>query len=92
LLSDLLRLVRIQTSFLSLEYMDYPMGNHGLDFKAQLKALRRVRLNALSFGGGLTLLMMIPVLNFAAMPAAVAGATAMWCGQRTRLLGGDLPP
>ena len=73
--------------FLSLEYMDYPMGNHGLDFRAQLGALKKNRLTALGFGGGLTLLMMIPVLNFAAMPAAVAGATAMWCGQKERLVG-----
>ena len=73
--------------FLSLEYMDYPMGNHGLDFRAQLGALKKNRLTALGFGGGLTLLMMIPVLNFAAMPAALAGATAMWCGQKERLVG-----
>ena len=73
--------------FLTLEYMDYPMGNHGLVFKSQLDALKKARLTALGFGGGLTLLMMIPVVNFAAMPAAVAGATAMWCGQRHRLHG-----
>ena len=29
-------------------------------------------------GSGLTLLMLVPVLNFLAMPAAVAGATALW--------------
>ncbi len=68
--------------YLSLEYMDYPMGNHGLGFKDQLRQLKKSRLTALGFGAGVTLLMMIPILNFAAMPAAVAGATALWCRQR----------
>jgi CysZ protein len=42
-----------------------------------------MRLTALGFGGGVTLLMMIPLLNFAAMPAAVVGATRLWCAGRT---------
>ncbi len=67
--------------FLAIEYMDYPMGNHGYGFRKQLKELKQRRLTALGFGAGLIILMMIPVLNFAAMPAAVAGATALWCGQ-----------
>lgn len=65
--------------YLALEYGDYPMANNGLEFKEQHTHNKKIRLAALGFGGGLTLLMMIPVLNFAAMPAAVAGATAMWC-------------
>ena len=36
------------------------------------------RLTALGFGGGVMLMMLIPGLNFLAMPAAVAGATALW--------------
>ena len=32
----------------------------------------------LVFGVGATLLMMIPVLNLAAMPATVIGATILW--------------
>lgn len=65
--------------FLSIEYADYPMGNHGLNFRSQHEKLKRIRLSALGFGGGVTLLMMIPILNFAAMPAAVIGATRLWC-------------
>lgn len=65
--------------FLAIEYGDYPMGNHGLDFRTQHSRLKKGRLTALGFGGGVTLLMMIPVLNFAAMPAAVVGATRLWC-------------
>ncbi len=68
--------------FLSLEYLDYPMGNGGLAFREQLPRVRGMRQTALGFGGTLMLLMMIPVLNFLAMPAAVAGATAFWCGER----------
>lgn len=64
--------------FLALEYADYPMGNHGLKFPEQHARLKRVRLTSLGFGGGATLLTMIPVLNFIAMPAAVAGATVLW--------------
>ncbi len=65
--------------YLALEYSDYPMANNGLEFKDQHAHNQNNRLAALGFGGSLTLMMMIPILNFAAMPAAVAGATAMWC-------------
>jgi CysZ protein len=64
--------------FLALEYGDYPMANHGLSFKTQHQRLKKTRLTALVFGGSLTLLMMVPLLNFLAMPAAVAGATVFW--------------
>ncbi len=68
--------------YLALEYADYPMANNGLTFKNQHGQMKQIRLAALGFGGSLTLLMMIPILNFAAMPAAVAGATAMWCDRK----------
>lgn len=64
--------------FLALEYGDYPMANHGLLFKEQHRRLKQARFTALVFGGSLTLLMMVPLLNFVAMPAAVAGATVFW--------------
>ena len=70
--------------FLALEYGDYPMANHGLAFKAQRARLKKTRLTAMAFGGSLTLMMMVPLLNFVAMPAAVAGATIFW---RERLQG-----
>lgn len=68
--------------YLALEYADYPMANNGLAFRNQHGQMKQIRLAALGFGGSLTLLMMIPILNFAAMPAAVAGATAMWCDRK----------
>lgn len=64
--------------FMAVEYGDFPMANHGLNFKEQHRRLKQSRLTALSFGGTLTLMMMVPLLNFFAMPAAVAGATVFW--------------
>jgi len=63
---------------LSLEYADYPMGNHDIFFDDELKLLRKNRFVALGFGGALTAMMMVPVLNFLAMPVGVAGGTAFW--------------
>jgi CysZ protein len=63
---------------LAIEYLDYPMANHWLHFAAQRKILRGNRMLSYGFGGSTLLLTMIPVVNFIAMPAAVAGATAMW--------------
>jgi CysZ protein len=63
---------------LAVEYIDYPMGNHLLHFAEQRKRLRGRRMLSLGFGGGSLLMTMVPVLNFFAMPASVAGATAMW--------------
>jgi CysZ protein len=54
------------------------MGNHMLRFPEQRKRLRGRRMLSLGFGGGSLLMTMIPVVNFFAMPASVAGATAMW--------------
>ena len=64
--------------FLAIEYADYPMGNHALRPHQQRDHLRRRRFKALAFGAGVTTMMLIPVLQFAAMPAAVAGATRLW--------------
>ena len=63
---------------LAIEYADYPMGNHMLRFPEQRKRLRGRHMLSLGFGGGSLLMTMIPVVNFFAMPASVAGATAMW--------------
>lgn len=66
---------------LAIEYADYPMANHRLHFSAQRRLLRGNRLLAYGFGGGTLLLTLIPVVNFIAMPVAVAGATALWVGE-----------
>lgn len=61
----------------SIEYADYPMGNHGLTFTEIRRQLSQKRLLSLGFGSAVTLATMIPFANFIVMPVAVAGATAM---------------
>ena len=63
---------------LALEYADYPMANHGLDVRAQRALLAEQRPLALGFGLAALCMTLIPVVNCIAMPAAVAGATALW--------------
>ncbi len=62
----------------ALEYVDYPMGNRGFLFKQIHRKLRGRRNLALGFGGAITLLMAIPVINLFVMPAAVCGATKLY--------------
>jgi len=66
---------------LSLEYLDYPMGNHDLAFSQQKKIISKRRGLSLGFGGMVMVLTSIPIVNFFVMPIAVAGATAMWVEQ-----------
>ncbi|NOX92116.1 MAG: sulfate transporter CysZ, partial [Gammaproteobacteria bacterium] len=66
---------------LTVEYADYPMGNHGLRSDEQKQRLGNKRLLSLGFGSAVTVATMIPIVNFLVMPAAVAGATAMWVKQ-----------
>ena len=66
---------------LSLEYFDYPMGNHDLVFAEQKKRLGERRGIAMGFGGAVMIMTSIPIINFFAMPVAVAGATLLWVEQ-----------
>lgn len=61
----------------SIEYLDYPMGNHGLTFSGIRKQISGQRTLSMSFGAAVTVATMIPIFNFIVMPVAVAGATAM---------------
>jgi CysZ protein len=63
---------------LALEYLDYPMGNHGLSFPVQRQTAQKKRLTVLSFGGATLFATLTPFINLLVMPAAVAGATALW--------------
>lgn len=65
---------------MAVEYCDFPMGNHNLRFSEQRKRLGKRRMLSLGFGSATLLATMIPVVNFLVMPAAVAGATALWVG------------
>ena len=66
------------TWMLTLEYVDYPMDNHGLKFKEVRRRVRSRRLTGFGFGGLATLCSFVPLLNLLVMPAAVAGATQYW--------------
>jgi len=66
---------------LNLEYMDYPMGRDNLLFSQQRKRLKPHKFLSLGFGSAVSLTTMIPIANFLVIPAAVAGATALWIEQ-----------
>lgn len=66
---------------LSFEYMDNPMGNRGMAFRDKIAYLRQRRGLYLGFGSAVTLVTMVPFINLLVMPAAVAGATALWLEQ-----------
>ena len=66
---------------LSLEYFDYPMGNHDIVFDEEKRLLRERRGIALGFGGTVMIMTSVPFLNFFAMPVSVAGATLLWVEQ-----------
>jgi len=63
---------------LNLEYMEYPLSQQNLDFRQQRSLIRKRLLLSLNFGSVISVATLIPVLNFLVMPAAVAGATALW--------------
>lgn len=64
----------------ALTYIDYPMANHRIDFPAQRRRAAKRRALTLGFGTAVMAVTLTPVLNFIAMPTAVAGATALWIG------------
>ena len=62
---------------LALQYCDYSFDNRQLNFKQTRQAVRGQGLRALGFGGGIMVLMSIPIINWFVVPAAVIGATEM---------------
>jgi CysZ protein len=67
---------------LAVEYLSYPMENNGLTFNDVRKRVTERRAASLGFGFAVLCAMMIPFVNFLVMPAAVAGATALWAETR----------
>ena len=63
---------------LAMQYSDYPLSNHGVEFRAQTPLLKLHRSRLFGFGCATALCTLIPVINFIVMPAAVAGATLLW--------------
>src|SRR5699024_1137093 len=72
---------------LAFDYLDAPMGNRGLTFRRKLEHLRSRRWRHIGFGSLVTLVTALPLINLIVMPAAVAGATALYLdttGSRTQ--------
>ena len=64
---------------MSIQFVDYPMDNHQLSFAQVKAAVRSRRLSSMGFGGLVALCTGIPLINFFVVPAAVVGATLLWC-------------
>lgn len=64
---------------MGLQFMDYPMDNHRLSFAEVKNACASRRLSSLGLGGMVAFVAGIPLLNLVVIPAAVVGATLMWC-------------
>lgn len=63
---------------MAIQYLDYPFDNHKIDFNRMKDALNDERMKSYSFGFGVTIFNMVPVVNLIVMPVAICGATAMW--------------
>lgn len=63
---------------MSLQYVAYAFENHGILAPAQRVKLAQRRWMSLGFGGSVLVVSLLPIVNFLAMPAAVAGATLMF--------------
>jgi CysZ protein len=70
---------------LAVTFADYPMANHGIGFPQQRSLLARRRMLSLGFGGSVMAALAVPVLNFFVIPCAVAGATAMWVEELSKV-------
>ncbi len=67
---------------MSLQFLDYPLDNHRHSFKAVVEFAGRERLTTMGFGGSVALCVSIPIVNLIIVPAAVAGATLLYCDQQ----------
>ena len=62
----------------TIQYYDYPMDNHDYRFDEVRQQTARQPITSMSFGIVGSFALMIPIVNFLVMPAAVAGATLFW--------------
>jgi len=70
---------------MSLQFIDYPMDNHRLPFSEVREACSARRGTSIGFGVIVAFVSGIPILNLALIPAAVAGATLLWCDELRHL-------
>jgi CysZ protein len=65
--------------YLALTYVDYPTDNHRIPVAIVRERLHKKRWLAIGFGGSVLAASMVPIVNLFTIPAAVAGATKLWC-------------
>jgi CysZ protein len=64
---------------MSLQFVDYPMDNHRLPLSEVREACAARRLSSMGFGGIVAFVSSVPLVNMLVIPAAVIGATLLWC-------------
>lgn len=64
---------------LSIQYTDYAFDNDGKSFQTMRMSLKQHRVLSLSFGATTQFALMIPILPIICVPAAVCGATILYC-------------
>lgn len=74
---------------LGLQYVDFPLGNHGLRFREQRQIFAGRPYTLLGFGLGMMGVTLTPVLNFVAVPTGVIGATLLCTHELHILRAGD---
>ena len=70
---------------MSLQFVDYPMDNHRLPFSEVRDACGARRSKSITFGAVVAFVSGLPILNLILIPAAVAGATLLWCEELRHL-------
>ncbi|MDH3973878.1 MAG: sulfate transporter CysZ [Deltaproteobacteria bacterium] len=70
--------------FIGWEYFDYSLERNKFPFRKKLKFNIRNGLTLITFGAGAALALMVPVLNLAAIPVCVTGATLLFCDLKNR--------
>ncbi|MBF0124051.1 MAG: sulfate transporter CysZ [Magnetococcales bacterium] len=63
---------------LAWEYLDFPMGNRGIQSPEIRRYMRQEPMVTLGFGLAALAMAMVPGLNLLAVPTAVVGATLLW--------------
>ena len=70
---------------MSLQFVDYPMDNHRLPFSEVRAACSARRSTSITFGAVVAFVSGLPIINLIFVPAAVAGATLLWCEELRHL-------
>lgn len=63
---------------MAVQYCDYPFDNHKVPFTKMKLILGDNKSQSFSFGITVSVVSLVPILNFLVMPVAVCGATALW--------------